>query len=81
MSGSSQVGHYVSFQVALKVYKSDASLLHRFTGLVCFNPLEPAVLSEGSPGPLFKVSMPSFGHPSCGHVGWPAGLCPHLCSH
>eukprot|EP00971_Amphidinium_carterae_P005508 109614-Amphidinium_carterae.1 len=63
MSGSSQVGHFVGFQVALKVFKRDPSPLRRFSCLVGFGPLEPAVLSKGSPGPFFKVSMPSFGQP------------------
>eukprot|EP00971_Amphidinium_carterae_P230935 4582633-Amphidinium_carterae.1 len=48
MSGSAQVGHFVGFQVALKVFKSDPSFLHRFSCLVGFDPLEPAVLSQGS---------------------------------
>eukprot|EP00971_Amphidinium_carterae_P299324 5947113-Amphidinium_carterae.1 len=54
MSSSAQVGHFVGFQVALKVLQSDPSFIHSFTSLVGLNPLEPAVLSEGSRGSLFK---------------------------
>eukprot|EP00971_Amphidinium_carterae_P260363 5165646-Amphidinium_carterae.1 len=52
MSSSAKVGHFVCFQIALKVFESDSSFFHSFTSLVGFNPLELAVLIKGSPSPL-----------------------------
>eukprot|EP00971_Amphidinium_carterae_P017075 337137-Amphidinium_carterae.1 len=76
MSSSAQVGHFIGFQVALVVLKSDPSFVHSFTSLVGFNPMELAGLRKGSPSPLFKISMPSFGQPMATE-----GLSPHPYSH